>query len=181
MCTAVALLGAPMGALAQQSVDAGSGATAAANTDTAYSLEEVTVSAPLINGQSLGGSTVTQDDMRQFARNTLDSAVALASGTSISEVGARNETNVWIRGFDRWRVPLYQDGIPIYLPVDDRIDFGRFTTMDIGELQIAKGYASVIDGPGAMGGEINLVSRVVSQPLEAEARGGVDPGFQRQL
>ena len=31
----------------------------------------------------------------------------------------RNETDVWIRGFDRWRIPIYQDGIPIYLPVDD--------------------------------------------------------------
>jgi iron complex outermembrane receptor protein len=131
---------------------------------------------------------VTQADIQEFNRDTLDTAVLLASGASVSSVGARNETNVWLRGFDRWRVPLYQDGIPIYLPVDNRIDFGRFSTLDLSEIQISKGFASVIDGPGAMGGSINLVSRVVSQPFEAEARvgttfdsGGSNQGFTSDL
>jgi iron complex outermembrane receptor protein len=176
LCIAVTLLAAPMVVFAQQGGLAGAaidnGPVSGSNADTAATLEEVTVTAPLENGQSLGGGTVTQSQMREFDRNSLDSAFDLASGTSVSEVGARNETDIWIRGFDRWRVPIYQDGIPIYLPYDDRIDFGRFTTMDIAQLQIAKGYASVIDGPGAMGGEINLVSRVVTQPLEVEGRLG---------
>jgi iron complex outermembrane receptor protein len=138
----------------------------------ASDLGEITVYAPKPDGTSLGGVTITQQDIQLFNREALDTAVPLASGTSVSIVGARNESNVWIRGFDRWRVPLYQDGIPIYLPVDNRIDFGRFTTADIGEIQISKGFASVIDGPGAMGGSINLVSRVVDRPLEGEARVG---------
>jgi iron complex outermembrane receptor protein len=146
-------------------------AVRAAGTDPSQ-LEEVTVYAQQPQGTSIEGSTVTHADMQAFNRDTLDQAVLLAPGTSISEVGARNETDVWIRGFDRWRVPLYQDGIPIYLPVDDRIDFGRFTTVDLAEVQVSKGFASVIDGPGAMGGSINLVSRVVSKPLEGEARAG---------
>jgi iron complex outermembrane receptor protein len=158
-----------LAAYAQSGEQSGAGEAGA---DGGAALEEVTVTAPLSSGESLGGVSIGQSDMRQFERDTLDSAFQLASGTSISEVGARNETDIWIRGFDRWRVPIYQDGIPIYLPYDDRIDFGRFTTMDIAQLQIAKGYASVIDGPGAMGGEINLVSRVVDQPLEAEGRAG---------
>jgi iron complex outermembrane receptor protein len=139
----------------------------------ASDLEQITVYAPQLNGTSLGGTTITQTDVRQFNRDALDNAIELASGTSVISVGARNETNIWIRGFDRWRVPLYQDGIPIYLPVDDRIDFGRFSTLDLAEIQISKGFASVIDGPGAMGGSINLVSRVVGKPLEAEARLGI--------
>src|SRR5262249_36979832 len=90
----------------------------------------------------------------------------------VSLVGPRNETDVWIRGFDRWRVPLYQDGIPVYLPVDNRIDFSRFSTLDVAQVQVANGFASVIDGPGAVGGSINLVSRVVTRPLEVEGRLG---------
>lgn len=135
-------------------------------------LEQITVYAPQPNGMSLGGTTISQADVQEFNRDTLDTAIALSSGASVSSVGARNETDIWIRGFDRWRVPLYQDGIPIYLPVDDRIDFGRFTTLDLAEIQISKGFASVIDGPGAMGGSINLVSRVVNKPLEGETRLG---------
>src|SRR6202012_1075625 len=121
-------------------------------------------------GVSLGGTTVTQADMQQFNRDTLDRAFVLASGTSVSLVGARNETDIWIRGFDRWRVPLYQDGIPVYLPYDDRIDFARFSTIDLASIQISKGFASVIDGTGAMGGSVNMVSRLVERPFEAEAR-----------
>jgi iron complex outermembrane receptor protein len=133
-------------------------------------LEEVTVYAPNGPGLSLGGATITRTDMQLFNRDTLDRAFVLASGTSVSTVGARNETDIWIRGFDRWRVPLYQDGIPVYLPVDNRIDFGRFGTIDLESVQISKGFASVIDGPGAMGGSVNLVSRLVSKDFEGEAR-----------
>jgi iron complex outermembrane receptor protein len=142
----------------------------AADTAPATELQQITVYAPQPDGTSLGGVTITQQEIQLFNRNTLDEALPLASGTSTSIVGARNESNIWIRGFDRWRVPLYQDGIPIYLPVDNRIDFGRFTTADLGEIQISKGFASVIDGPGAMGGSINLVSRIVNKPMEGEAR-----------
>jgi iron complex outermembrane receptor protein len=156
---------------------AGTAAAApAADANNLSDLEQVTVYAPFSNvstggsGLSLGGTTVTQSDMQQFNRDTLDRAFVLASGTSVSMVGARNETDIWIRGFDRWRVPLYQDGIPFYLPYDDRIDFSRFSTVDLASIQISKGFASVIDGPGAMGGSVNLVSRVVQKEFEGEAR-----------
>lgn len=150
-------------------------AASAADTNNLSDLEQVTVystrsDSSAVAGTSLGGTAVTQAEMQRFNRDTLDRAFVLASGTSVSMVGARNETDVWIRGFDRWRVPLYQDGIPVYLPYDNKIDFGRFSTLDLASIQISKGFASVIDGPGAMGGSINLVSRLVTQPFEAEAR-----------
>lgn len=139
----------------------------------ATDLEQVTVYATRPGITTIGAESVPQATLQQFGRATLDEAVLLSAGTSVSAVGARNETNVWIRGFDRWRVPLYQDGIPVYLPVDNRIDFGRFTTADLAEIQVSKGFASVIDGPGAMGGSINLASRLAAKPLEADGRIGV--------
>lgn len=137
-----------------------------------YELGEITITAPVRQGLALGGATVTQDEIRTFNRDTLDTAIELVPGATVSEVGARNESDVWLRGFDRWRVPLYIDGIPVYLPADNRIDFSRFSTSDIAELQVTKGYTSVIDGPGAMGGSINLVSREVTSPFEGDARLG---------
>lgn len=152
-------------------------AAPAADANNLSDLEQVTVYAPFSNsgngstsGVSLGGTTVSLADMQRFNRDTLDRAFVLASGTSVSLFGPRNETNIWIRGFDRWRVPLYQDGIPVYLAYDDRIDFSRFSTIDLASIQISKGFASVIDGPGAMGGSVNLVSRLVQKTFEGEAR-----------
>src|SRR6185437_15911297 len=97
----VALLGTPLAGLAQSGAPAANGGGAANGASTGATLEEVTVTAPLENGASLGGVSVSQSDMRQFDRNTLDNAFALASGTSVSAVGPRNETDIWIRGFDR--------------------------------------------------------------------------------
>jgi iron complex outermembrane receptor protein len=150
------------------------GAARAGSPDPVPQLEEVTVTAVAINGDgtALGGTSISRADMLKFNRDTLDMAIQLAPGASVSTVGARNETNVWIRGFDRWRVPLYQDGIPVYLPVDNRIDFSRFSTVDISQIQVSKGFASVIDGPGAMGGSINLVSRIADKPLDLDVRAG---------
>jgi len=148
-------------------------ATATAAPTPGGALEEVTVYAAADGGTYIGGESITQDEVRQFNRESLDEALRLVPGASVSSVGARNETNVFVRGFDRWRVTLYQDGIPIYLPVDNRIDFSRFTTADIAAIQVSRGFASVIDGPGAMGGSINLVSRVVSRPTELDARAGL--------
>ena len=39
-----------------------------------------------------------------------------------------------------------------------------------------KGYVSVLDGPGGMGGAINLVTRKPSEPFEAELRAGFSEG-----
>ena len=121
----------------------------------------------------IGGSTVGNNAMWTFNTNTLDQAAALAPGVSMSNYGGRrNERDVYVRGFDRWRVPLSVDGVRIYLPADNRLDLNRFLTPDLAEIQIEKGYASVLNGPGGLGGAINLVSRKPTKPFEAEARFG---------
>lgn len=74
---------------------------------------------------------------------------------------------------DRTRVPLYIDGIRVYLPYDNRLDMARFTTTDVAEIQVTKGYTSVINGPGAMGGSVNLVSRRPTSALDGDLRSGV--------
>lgn len=65
----------------------------------------------------------------------------------------------------------------IYLPVDNRLDFGRFLTSNLAEIQIAKGYVSVLDGPGGMGGQINLVTRKPTRAVEGEI--GTEFDFSR--
>ncbi len=60
----------------------------------------------------------------------------------------------------------------IYLPADNRLDFNRFLTPDLSEIQIQKGYVSVLNGPGGMGGAINLVSRKPTKEIELEGRAG---------
>jgi len=140
--------------------------------DTAFGLGQIIVRAPADEDTTIGSETVGQEAIEAFNRNTLDDAASLLPGVSASNSGgSRNERLLFVRGFDRFQVPLSIDGIRVYLPADNRLDYGRFLTPDVAEIQVAKGYASVLDGPGAMGGAVNLVTRTPTKEIEGEARG----------
>ncbi|WP_313442407.1 TonB-dependent receptor [Novosphingobium sp.] len=143
----------------------------------AFTLGQIIVTAPPPGGPSITSSTLDAEAISLFQRNSLNDAVNLMPGVSSSNSGgSRNERLINVRGFDRYQVPLSIDGIRVYLPADGRLDYGRFLTSDIAQVQVAKGYASVLDGPGAMGGAINLVTRKPNEPIEAEARGTLNLG-----
>ena len=127
---------------------------------------------------SVSDDTVSGEEVWQFNTNTLTEAVKLVPGVSSVFVsnGRRNEGDISVRGFDRWRVPLSIDGIRVYLPADNRLDFNRFLTADLAEVQIRKSYVSVLDGPGAMGGAINLVTRKPTKEFEADFQTGASFG-----
>lgn len=158
---------------------AGTIGSAAAQDTGVFTLGELHVIAAPTGQETdpLGGSTVTGKQMETFATDTLDKAVNLAPGVSSSNSGgSRNEQLIYVRGFDRFQVPMTIDGVRIYLPADNRMDFARFLTPDVATVQIAKGYVSVLDGPGGMGGAINLVSYKPVKAWEAEARSQIELG-----
>lgn len=122
----------------------------------------------------VGGTVVSSEAMRTFSKDTLDSSLALVPGVVASNSGgSRNEQLIFVRGFDRWQVPLSIDGIRVYRPADNRFDFSNFLTPDMSEVQIAKGYTSVLNGPGGLGGAINLVTKKPQRPFEGEIQGGL--------
>jgi iron complex outermembrane recepter protein len=125
-------------------------------------------------------NTVTIEDVWTFNRNTLDEAIKLVPGvtSTLDGTGRRNERGIYVRGFGRWQVPLSIDGIRIYLPADNRLDFNRFLTQDLSEIEVQKGYVSVLDGPGGMGGAINLITRKPTAPFETEFRAGAGEGVE---
>ncbi|MGA0556353.1 TonB-dependent receptor plug domain-containing protein [Larkinella sp. VNQ87] len=125
--------------------------------------------------------TANKDGMEAFNRLDVSRALNLLPGVTLSSVGARNETMVYVRGFDLRQVPVFIDGIPVYVPYDGYVDLGRFTTFDLAEVNVAKGFSSVIHGPNTMGGAINLVSRRPGQRLEFEGRAGLMSGPGHRL
>jgi len=138
--------------------------------------------APFTLGQLdlIGGSTITNEAMWTFNKQSLGQAVNIMPGVtwlstgapSINSSGSRNEGDIFVRGFNRFQVPLYIDGVRVYLPADNRIDMNRFLTPDLSEVQVAKGYVSVLNGPGGEGGAINMVSRKPTREYELDARVG---------
>ena len=117
-----------------------------------------------------GASVLDARDLQSNDKAALAGALALAPGVSFTRIGQRNETAVYVRGFDMRQVPLFVDGIPVYTPYDGYVDLERFTTFDVAELRVSKGFSSVLSGPNALGGTINIVSRRPSARLEGRGR-----------
>jgi iron complex outermembrane receptor protein len=99
------------------------------------------------------------------ARNVSD-ALDTLPGVYLS-VGAKNERNIIIRGFNERYVPVFLDGIPLYIPNDGYVDTGNLPTNNISKLTLSKGVASVLYGPNTMAGVINLVTKKPEKPFEA--------------
>lgn len=141
-----------------------------------YTLGEIEVVAKGEESKNTSIDKVYSDEMRLFDRNNLADTLNLLPGVTLSEAGARNEAMITLRGFDLKRAPIYQDGIPIYVPYDGYPDLARFTTFDLSEVVVSKGFTSVLYGPNTMGGAINMVSRRPVKELEMNVGGGYASG-----
>ncbi len=123
-------------------------------------------------------TTLDESEYRQRNLNNLTDALNLVPGVSIQKIGARNERAVYVRGFDARQVPMYIDGIPVYVPYDGYVDMDRFLTLDVSEIQVSKGFTSPLYGPNAIGGAVNLVTKAPTEPFNLDLGTGFASGRQ---
>jgi iron complex outermembrane receptor protein len=115
---------------------------------------------------------VTYKETERFQRPTISTALDLMPGIAQSNVGPRNESLVYLRGFSLRQVPVFIDGIPVYVPYNGYVDFAMFTTFNISQINVEKGDASVLYGPNTMGGVINIVTAKPAGKLDVYGAGG---------
>lgn len=148
--------------------------------DNTFKLGEVTVVVTAnLDPIETANTNIEAEQIQEMNRDTVSSALELLPGISTT-VGTRNEQGIYVRGFDTWRVPLFIDGVPSYVPYDGYMDFARFTTFDLSEIQVAKGFSSVTYGANTLGGAINLVTRRPTEPVEGDIRLGAFGGGGRK-
>jgi len=121
---------------------------------------------------------IDQSQIRDLNITNVAKALDQLNGVSIQHIANnRNEAGILVRGFTtRGQVPFYLDGIPISVPYDGFVDFNRYLTSDIAEVQVTRGYSSPLMGPNALGGAINLVTREPAKLFEGEALIGTSSG-----
>lgn len=114
--------------------------------------------------------TVSADELTARHRDNLAEALDLVPGVVSQNLGQRRERLLAVRGFSSRQVPLYIDGVPVYVPYDGNVDLARFGVDYVSQIVVSKGLASLLYGPNILGGAINVVSRRPTQPFEASAR-----------
>jgi len=126
------------------------------------------------------GTAATVDENAFRLRNalTLSGALLPAPGVNLDRIGQRNDLGAFVRGFDVRQVPLYVDGIPVYVPYDGYVDLERFLTAGLSQIEVAKGFTSPLYGPNAIGGAINLISKEPAERWYGEVGAGYGSGEQ---
>lgn len=159
--------------------------SAPAARDGIFTLGAIEVSGPRAAPADLLPARLTADALADLDRRDLATALPLLAGVTLINGGDRNEALVSVRGFDSRQVPLWVDGVPVYVPYDGNVDLRRFSTGDLALISVAKGFSSVLYGPNALGGAINAVSRRPQSPLEgtlsAFAGSGALRGFNARV
>lgn len=113
-------------------------------------------------------STVDTIDMERIKltnTNNVSDALATVPGTHLN-IGTKNERNIIVRGLSQKYVPVFFDGIPIYLPYDGFVDTGNLSTNNVSKITLTKGISSVLYGFNTMAGVINVVTMKPEKQFE---------------
>jgi iron complex outermembrane receptor protein len=119
---------------------------------------------------------VSSETMEREYKTDVADALRTLPGLTAVNVGARNEANIYIRGFNSLQATMYLDGVPVYVPYDGNIDLARFTTFDVAEISVEKGAVSPLYGANTMGGVINIITKKPSSLLDMTVKTGVKSG-----
>lgn len=157
----------------------------ATNPPSAFQLGVITVYGQAPQASEVLSATATVEEIRKFERRDLSDALTLMPGVTpnhvVNSTGLRNEAGVAVRGFDLRQVPVFIDGIPVYVPYDGYVDLRRFTVYDAAQVSVSKGFGSVLYGPNTLGGAINVVTRQPREKFEMDALAGVFSGDGREF
>jgi iron complex outermembrane receptor protein len=118
---------------------------------------------------------ITQEDMEREDSDDLWEAVRNIPGfVRDGGGGMRNESNFTIRGMDERMVPAFIDGVPLAAPYRGEADNARFLTADLEDVEIHKGYSSMLLGANTLGGALIMRTARPKKPLEVFFKTGVD-------
>lgn len=145
-----------------------------------YDLGQIEVTDTSDVSQNKTTVEVTRDTIEETESTTAVEALQVVPGVIVQNTGKKNLMDIRLRGFDSSRVPIYIDGIPVYVPYNKETDLGRYTTYDLSQITVSKGYVSPMYGPNTLGGAVNLITRKPTKEFEGEVGGGVFSGNGKQ-
>jgi outer membrane receptor protein involved in Fe transport len=117
---------------------------------------------------------LTQEDIRALGAHTAAEALQAIAGarvdmapTSLSANG-KAESLLSLRGFDPRDVIVLIDGVPTYEPFFRVLDLRQIPVSNIAKITVVKGPSSVLYGPNALGGVVNIVTKRGAGPVHGQ-------------
>lgn len=135
-----------------------------------YSLGQVSVQTDTADDLNMIEESISSETIGRDNALIVSEALDNMSGINQDLQGGRGEGTLYIRGFDAKRIGVFIDGIPIYVPYDGNFDYARFLTSDVAQIDVSKGFSSVVYGGNTMGGVVNIVSKKPTKILEGNIK-----------
>jgi len=134
--------------------------------NTVFTLGEIIVTGKKLPAERTSSITeITSDEIQALGANNAADALQIVTSarvdkapTSISANG-KQESLISLRGFDPRDVIVLVDGVPIYEPYFRVLDLKQIPVGSIAKIQVIKGATSVLYGPNALGGVVNIITK----------------------
>lgn len=146
-----------------------------------YHVGEVLVSAPAPGILAAPGvTTVPESAIERQDAGSLEGVAQLVPAARVG-TNSRGETLISVRNAGERQLAVFHDGIPLNAPWDERIDVSLIPAEVVGGIRVTRGIGSVLDGPNAVGGTIQMLSRDLGadgQRTRVVAQGGESRAFR---
>lgn len=124
-----------------------------------FKLGEIVISGPKGAGnQTATVSTFSAQEIKETHSLTVPEALSYIPGVTVT-TGFKNEPDIRIHGFQQYEALILIDGVPYYESNYGKLNLNQLPTDMIARIDVIKGAPSVLYGPGAMGGVINIITK----------------------
>jgi outer membrane cobalamin receptor len=113
-------------------------------------------------------NVVTAEDIKATNSRTVAEALMYVPGIRVS-AGRKNEPDIQIHGNSQDKVLVLIDGVPYYETKYGKLDMNQIPVDNIAKIEVIKGAPSVLYGPNALVGVVNIITKKGTEKLAAQA------------
>lgn len=103
-------------------------------------------------------NTISQEEIQAVGATNAAEALKYVPGVNVVQT-TKGELNISVQGFSQKDILILIDGVPYYETENGPLDLQQIPASIIGKIEVTKGASSVLYGPNALGGVINIITK----------------------
>jgi iron complex outermembrane receptor protein len=111
---------------------------------------------------------LTEEEIKATNSQTVAEALTYVPGIRVS-AGRKNEPDIQIHGMSQDKVLVLIDGVPYYETKYGKLDMNQIPVDNIAKIEVIKGAPSVLYGPNALMGVVNIITKKGTEKVAAQA------------
>lgn len=126
-------------------------------------------------------NTVTAEQIERLGATTAAEALKYVPGVNVVQT-TKGEAAINIQGFKQSDVLILVDGVPYYETKNGYLDLNQIPSSIISKIVVTKGASSVLYGPNALGGVVNIITKKGVEGFNGNVRSEIGgDGYNRDV